>query len=292
MFARYGKRLTLAIGALLIFVGIYAGYWWFYRLAPARRTLDTDWVASHSPQEFWHEVQKGILRGAWMHDDGYHVGIHGDKSWAEWIMSRTGPDTDMSCFGTHTHSATAMRYLTNQDAGEDAKDWLVWWENNKGKSQTEWIREGFKQHGVAVDFQPATEQTQQLLALLCKSDAKEDDTIPAYLRYNAFRWLRDSGFQPVARVISQEDLSAQRVAGMLEYESFLERWPIASDVGILHLDTDGNDQLDYEIPNLLTTRFQIGANLAIWLPTILGLCLVTWSLRRRLAGRKTTETAG
>jgi hypothetical protein len=291
MFARFGKRLALVIGALLVSIGIYAGYWWFYRLAPPRRTLDQDWVASHSQQEFWQEVEKGIFRGAWMHDDGYHVGIYGDKSWAEWIMNRTRPDTDMSCFGTYTHSATAMRYLTNQDAGEDGKDWLAWWEDNKNKSQTEWIREGFKQHGVAVDTRPSTEQTELLLGLLGRSETDEEDAIPAYVRYNAFRWLRDSGFQPVAHVISQEDLSAQRAAGMLEYERFLEHWPSACNVGILRLEVDQHDQLNYEIP-LLTTRFQIGAHLAIWLPIIVGICLVAWSLRKRPRNRAATEHAG
>jgi hypothetical protein len=290
MFARYSKRLALAIGALLVAIGIYAGYWWFYRLAAARRTLDPDWVVSHSQQEFWQEVQKGILRGAWMHDDGYHVGIYGDKSWAEWIMTRTGPDTDMGCFGTYTHSATAMRYLTNHDAGEEAKDWLTWWEKNKNKSQTEWVRDGFKQYGVAVDLEPTTEQTKQLLELLSKLETDEENAIPAYVRYNAFRWLRDSGFQPVACVVSQEDLSAQQAAGMLQYERFLARWPIACNVGVLRLDTDESDRPDYEIP-LLTTRFRIGAHLAIWLPTILGICLVAWSLRKRPRNRATTEDA-
>ena len=109
---------------------------------------------------------------------------------------------------------------------------------NKSKSQTEWIREGFKQHGVAVDFRPTTEQTDQLLELLSRSETDEDNAVPAYVRYNAFRWLRDSGFQPVASVISQKDLSAQRAAGMLEYEQFLKRWPIDCNVGILRLDTD------------------------------------------------------
>lgn len=291
MFARYRNFVILAIGTLLIFVGAYAGYWWFYRLAPARRTLDPAWVLSHSQQEFWQEVQKGIHRGFWTHDDGFHVGRCGDKSWAEWIMTHTEPDTDMHCFGPHSHSATAMRYLTNQDAGESAKEWLIWWDTNKDKSQIEWISDGFKEHGVTVGLQPTPEQTEQLLALLSASDTDEENVVPTFVRYNAFRWLRDSGFQPAAHVVSQNGLSAQQAAGILEYERFLERWPIGCNVGILRPDTDSSDQLNYEIP-LLTTRFQIGAHLAIWLPIILGICLVAWSLRKRLRNRKTTEHAG
>ncbi len=50
-------------GLLLVLAGLHYAYWWFYELGPARHTLDPEWVAGHSQQEFWREVQSGIHRG-------------------------------------------------------------------------------------------------------------------------------------------------------------------------------------------------------------------------------------
>ena len=159
---------------LLLFGGLYCAYWWFYELGPARHTLDPEWVASHSEQEFWREVQTGIHRGVWLHDDGFVVGLYGDKSWAEWIMNHVKPGTSMDCLGGYPqHSATAMRFITNQDAGEDADPWLAWWEKNKSKSQEEWIADGFAQRGIKIGVPPTSEQIPTTLAPLGNSDTNE-----------------------------------------------------------------------------------------------------------------------
>ena len=84
-------RILRTLSLLLLGLGMFCGYWWFYKLAPARRTLDPEWHASHSQREYWREVQKGIHRGMWLHDDGFAVGMYGDKAWAEWIMAHVKP---------------------------------------------------------------------------------------------------------------------------------------------------------------------------------------------------------
>ena len=93
------RMLSGLLGVLLLLAGSFFAYWWFYKLGPARHTLDPQWVSSHSQQEYWREVQKGIRRGEWLHDDGVNVGMYGDKSWAERIMSHVSPGTSMDCFG-------------------------------------------------------------------------------------------------------------------------------------------------------------------------------------------------
>lgn len=59
----YRRMLCRWGGALLLLLGLYFGYWWFYKLGPVCHTLDPQWVAQHSQQEYWREVQKRIHRG-------------------------------------------------------------------------------------------------------------------------------------------------------------------------------------------------------------------------------------
>jgi len=143
---QHWRGICRGIAVLLLLGGAFCGYWWFYKLAPSRRTLSPEWYSSHSQQEYWREVQKGIHRGMWFHDDGFTVGMYGDKSWADWIMKHVTPGQSMGCIaGGPCHSASAMQKITNQDVGENADDWLVWWEKNRSKSQEEWIADGFCQ---------------------------------------------------------------------------------------------------------------------------------------------------
>ncbi|MGO9806342.1 MAG: hypothetical protein ACLPKH_06440, partial [Rhodomicrobium sp.] len=45
------------------------------------------------------------------------------------------PGAFMGCLGGQPcHSATAMQFITNQDAGQNADAWLAWWKKNKSKS--------------------------------------------------------------------------------------------------------------------------------------------------------------
>ena len=66
-----------------------------------------------------------------------------------------------------------------------------------------WILE----HGVTVHLPPTSDDVEPLLRLLGQqsedeiSERKEGESrpevVPEYIQYNAFRWLRDSGFQPL-----------------------------------------------------------------------------------------------
>src|SRR5688572_32066069 len=95
---KHRMAICRGVAMLLLVAGLFAGYWWLYKLAPARRTLSPQWRAAHSEWEYWREVQKGIHRGVWNHDDGFAVGRYGDKAWAQWIMTHVAPGEDMSCF--------------------------------------------------------------------------------------------------------------------------------------------------------------------------------------------------
>ena len=280
---QHWRGLTRVLGVLLIGAGGFCGYWWFYKLAPSRRTLDPKWYAAHSQREYWSEVQKGIRRGMWFHDDGFTVGKYGDKSWAEWIMAHVTPGRSMGCIGGGPcHSASSMRYITNQDVGEDADAWLDWWDKNKSKSQEEWIAEGFRQRGFEIDVPPTSAQAPHLLSLLGNSETNELTAIPGQVKYNAFRCLRDTGFEPVAYAISNRTVSAEVERGLTEYARRERHWPSASGVGILHFGKEEEDPWEgMALPAMLETRFQLMANvLSIGVP-LLGAALLILSVRRK-----------
>jgi hypothetical protein len=275
------RLLTRLTGLLLLVAGACVAYGWFYKLGPARRTLDPQWVSRHSHQEYWREVQKGIHRGVWLHDDGRTVGMLGDKSWAEWIMNHVTPGGSMGCLGGEPcHSATAMRFITNQDVGEDADAWLDWWEKNKSKSQEQWIVDGFAQHGLEIAVPPTRDQTPAILTLLGNPETKESVAIAEHLKYNAFRVLRDSGFDPLRFALSDRPVSADVERGLLEYGKWQRRWPEAFGVGILPIANHDEGPEEQALPLLLMPRFRMTAYMLVFAPLVVGIVLTVWPFRK------------
>ena len=281
---QHWRAVCRGIAAILLLAALFCGYWWFYKLAPLRRTRSPEWYWSHSQQEYWREVQKGIHRGMWSHDDGFTVGRYGDKSWAEWIMAHVTRGESMGCLGgCPCHSATAMRYITNQDAGEEADTWLDWWVKNKSKSQDEWIADGFRQRGFEIDVPPSPDQMPELLRLLGNSDTNESTGIPEHMQYNAFRCVRDSDFAPVEYAISNRPFSADVERGLLEYARLERLWPTSNEVGILSFGKTNDECKDYAVPAMLTPKFQFAAYSLVFIPLFLGAGFLAWSFRKRTA---------
>jgi hypothetical protein len=280
--SQHWRLLARLSGMFLILTGLFVAYWWLYKLAPARRTSDPDWLSRHSQREYWREVQIGIHRGMWRHDDGFAVGLYGDKAWADWIMNHVVPGASMGCLGGEPcHSATAMRFITNQDMGLDADAWLAWWEKNGSKSQEEWIAYGFNERGFKVAVPPRPEETPILLDLLGSSETDESTAIPQHMKYNAFRCLRDSGFDPVAFALSNRALSAGIEQGLLEYAKRERQWPATAGIGILPFGEDPGDWSSEHLPIMMTPQFQAAAY-ALMVATLgIGSGMIAWSFRKK-----------
>ena len=188
------------------------------------------------------------------------------------------------------HSATAMRHITNQDAGDDANGWLKWWSENHRKSQLEWIADGFRLRGYEVDVPPKPQDVPTLLAALGTVESDEDPDLPRAMKYNAMRCLRDSGFEPVAFALANRPVSREVERGLLEYAKRQRSWWTESRVGILPLGEERDEWQDgdYALPVLLTPRFLITANGLVFGPLVLSAVLLIWSLK---AGRRVVGTA-
>jgi hypothetical protein len=194
------KTMALRIfGSLLLLTACALVFLWFFWLTPFKNLYSGDWERKHSNYARWIEDQKSIHHIGVTHDTGIHMGYFGGKEWTIWIMGHIKPGQDItSCEASHLGNALAD--MTNQQLGYQSDPWLAWWKTNQNKTQLEWIREGFASKGVVLQ-QPLT--TNNILALLKSANLATNS--PVYtnmpsglrssLRFNAYRWLRDSDFK-------------------------------------------------------------------------------------------------
>ena len=187
------------LGGLLLLTACVLAFLWFFWLIPVKHLCSGDWEHKHSNYARWIEDQKSIHRIGVTHDTGIDLGYFGGKEWTIWIMGHIKPGKDItSCEASHLGNALAK--MTNQQLGDQSDPWLAWWKTNQNKTQLEWIRDGFASKGVVLQ-QPLT--TNNILVLLKLANLTTNSVVytnmpgslrPS-LRFNAFRWLRDSGFR-------------------------------------------------------------------------------------------------
>lgn len=139
-------------------------------------------------------------------------------------------------------------------ANQDVLSSNAWLEANRGRSQEQWLQDGFRAFGVTVQLPPSTNDFIPLLRLLGQRSwnslthgsptTNTPGAIPTYAKYNAFRWLRDSGFQPGKLVESNAVAMFDKevVVGLLAYAQWQGSFPAGNGLGILKL---GKDQTDF-----------------------------------------------
>jgi hypothetical protein len=290
---RKHRRLALRLCAgLLLAWSAALAYGWFYALAPGRHVMDPAWVRQHSAQARWAETQAQVRRGGWWHDTGLEFGLYADKGWAQWIMAHVVPGASMDCMGTPCHSSAAMRDITNQDAGDGADGWLAWWAANGSKPQEEWIRDGFTNCGVTVHLPPEPADTESLLGLLGRAGTNAPEAVPWHVKYNAYRWLRDSGFSPVGYAVTNLTEHSPGVlrAGLVSYARLGESYPRRDGVGLLNLGLREEDpSAGLPLPNALRPRFRLAVYALMAAPLLVALGLLRRS--RSTAGRSGSRAA-
>ena len=295
---------------LLLFSGAVV-YGRYYILGPALRITDPQWRSLHSDDAFWLETQESMRRMGWAHNDGFYAGEFADKPFMEELMSTMHPADEFGCFSGHKECALAL--ITNHgpedSEGYNGQTWLDWWEENKTKSQEEWIADGFAEVGIEVHCPPTEEDFEPLLMLLGTDAQERDDEddeddddgylawqfeesgllledekgeIPRHLAYNAYRWLRDSGkFDPVEYAMTNvNEATPESVKrGLREYYSRMERSSTEGRVGIL---TFGKELPDYDpdVPWFLHTDGIATVYSMVSIPMILGAFLIGISLRK------------
>lgn len=149
----------------------------------------------------------------------------------QWVAD--GTDLE-SCQSGHRDSSLVM--ITNHAPPEaissDAwrQHWLHWWQAHRDKSQEEWIHAGFHEQGLEIRLPPTKHDWPALLQILGATAgpspiphrSRPDLLYPSHLQFNAYRWLRDSGFDPIQYLFDQPDLafSPEIAAGVSGYANF------------------------------------------------------------------------
>jgi hypothetical protein len=268
------------VSAILIVFGLGAGYFWFYHLGPMRRLADPNWYRYRSNAGLWEECQRCMNRFDRIHEAGRFIGQFGGKPWFERVVDNLQPGEEFGCGSGHKE--TALRMMTNQDAG-DAAAWLVWWEQNKSKSQEDWIRDGFRKYKVDIH----TPLTPSNIISLLKITAYTDDDkcgVPDYVQYNAFRWLRDSDFDP--KTFSIKDIPSKDgnevLHGLVRFAYWSGVIPKRDGLGVFKLGDPVDIEANCPMPQSATLGFKITANAIVFVPLCIGSLLLWLSFRRRV----------
>jgi hypothetical protein len=233
------RRLS---GGILVLAGFVIAYFWFYSLAPMRHLADSKWLETHTEKARWLEEQKDYERMGSSPDlefRGDRIGYYGDKKWFVWLVNKATTDKGFRVCGC---TETALALMCNQHVDS----WEEWMKANRNRTQEEWVRDGFLKYGVTVNLPPDASDVEPLLKLMGRKSwnflsggpqgTNAPDAIPNYVQYNAFRWLRDSGFKPTAFARSNATLVASQdmAISLLKYANWQSAFPYAErdDLGI------------------------------------------------------------
>ena len=261
---RRWPKVAMASGWLLILVAAALAFLWFYLLTPLRHRSDHHWMAEHSALGRWNEEQRMYLRTGASPDLMFRpdkIQFYGNKAWFEWLLKRV--NSDASDFRVCGCTFSCLAYMSNHDFDLES-GWNHWYAANKDKTQEQWLQAGFVVHNVKVTLPPSPSDAEALLSLLGKIfegpprpgyRLRNDYVAPSYTRYNAFRWLRDMGFSPVAYLIDHEaaKLRPEIISGIRQYEVLERRFPASDGVGILAFGPQPQNPLDDVPPRTTLT---------------------------------------
>jgi hypothetical protein len=221
-FKRWFWRFLGLFGVLLVGTTLYAGYQWHFVFSSYRKIYDYEWQYYHSEVAYWYAMEdamgQSLKMGFLPHEAGRFVAQWGDKEWTRRLIEgvKSGELEFNSCSDGHIEGT--LQTMTNQDLPDEKDAWVAWWEENKDKTQEEWIRDGFEDAGVTVTDELTDELTLELLIILGSLSLQknehgenEDEQIeqqetsedsenieydyPTCCSFNAYRWLRDHNFQ-------------------------------------------------------------------------------------------------
>jgi hypothetical protein len=275
-------------GVLLVIAGLVVAYLWFYKLAPMRHLADSKWLETHSEKSRWLEEQKDYERMGSSPDlefRGDRIGYYGNKEWFLWLEGKATTDKKFRVCGC---TETAMALMSNQHADS----WEEWTQTNKSRTQEEWIQAGFTKYGVSDHLPPNPSDTGPLLKLLGRKrwdflmggpqGTNAPDAIPSYIQYNAFRWLRDSGFNPMAFAVSNATVvaSQEMTFALLRFARMSGEFPVGDKLGILTFGEKTDRHFEFGTPAFMAPWVRaVVYSLVIVLPLI-GLLLVIFRPRK------------
>ncbi len=242
---RWWRWMVSTFGVACMLFSLAVAWFWLYWIAPLRHVLDPTWRQMHSPRGYQEELQTHHARTGWLPDMHCEF-FSGDHDTCGWLIAHLKPHVSDDCCDGHPRTALAL--MTNQES----TNWPGWWQANKNKTQAAWLRDGFKAYGVEVQLPPSPADALPLLNLLGATTTNETGNLRISwpVSYNAYRWLRDSGFSAVGFALSNRTLhaSAQLQRGLLAFESWHKQDAAQEADPLPFAQTDGSSR---PLPGLL-----------------------------------------
>jgi outer membrane protein assembly factor BamB len=181
------------------------------------------------------QLHKALASSGDPHDVILEIGRIGDATSVPFLIEalakqgtvpREGP---YAAIDTRFHMLDALQSITNHDAGPNAEDWRPWYEKNKGKTQAQWIKDGFVEHGFPASDPP---DDAFVTALIQASDPKYQ---LRYLQINALRILRTVPSETVVRLakvlsVSKESAARRATVAALERVDSTGRLDVLRDL--------------------------------------------------------------
>ncbi|HEU6448413.1 MAG TPA: hypothetical protein VFV23_08255 [Verrucomicrobiae bacterium] len=270
------NKILRIFGFGFILIAAAIAFFWFVWLIPLKHIYSRDWNENHSTYRYWIEAQKTVGRVGVTHDVGIEIGKWGDEKWVARIITKLKPNQEIGgC--ENSHLGEALEDLTNQGLGTKSDAWIAWWKTNQNKTQLEWIRDGFEKQGIQLQKPLTTNNIIALLKLINPSPWSVFSTnqFSHTLRYNAMRWLRDSGFRAQQfdlSLIPEKDRD-QIIFALLEYAQWYGEHYF--DPG--HLPIDGEFSYSYPEPIFLSKELRWKVYLAIIFVGLFGFILIHFS---------------
>lgn len=280
--------LIRIVGVLFVIAAMVAAYFWFYKIAPIRHLADRSWLQSHSEQSRWIEEQRDYERMNSSPDlefRGDRIGYYGDKHWFLWLEKNVATDKRFRVCGcTETALALMANLYTNS--------WDDWLKSNQNKTQEEWIRDGFARYGVLVHLPPNEKDVEPLLNLIGRKrwvflmggpqGTNAPEAIPDFVQYNAFRWLRDSGFNAGKFAYSNTtEVSSQNLTlALIRYMQYEAAFPAKNELGILEFGKHQEIDPMLSQPWIAGTRIKFGICFALLSIFAAGLWMICFVRRK------------
>ena len=262
-----------------------------------RHLADSKWLETHSEKARWLEEQKDYERMGSSPDlefRGDRIGYYGDKKWFLWLEKKATADKSFRVCGC---TETALALMANQDVGS----WEEWTKTNRNRTQEEWIRDGFSEYGVSVHLPPDASDVEPLFKLIGRKGwdflqggpqgTNAPEAIPSYVQYNAFRWLRDSGFNPMAFAVSNATLvaSQEMSIALIKYSRWRGEFSGRDELGVLTFGKTADHDSFFGSPLIMKSGLAALVYCSVILLPLLGLWLMT-SRNRKMPSPSDNES--
>jgi len=236
------KLLTVLVASGVFFAVEVAGHSDLVAVAAAQQVTtiephDLQPVPDRQPptSERLVQLHKALASSGDPHDVILEIGWIGDASSVPFLIDALAKQGNVPRQGlyasidTRFHTLDALQSITNHDAGRNAEDWRQWYEKNKDKTQEQWIKDGFVEHGFPVSDPP---DDAFVTALIKASNPKYQ---PRYHQVNALRILRIIPSDNVVRLakplsVSKESATRRATIAALEIVDGTGRLQVLRDL--------------------------------------------------------------